>query len=279
MKWALALSGGAAYGLANAGVLQALEEQGLQPDYIGGSSMGAIVGAVYAYTQDLSVFDTFAEELKIINIATLSPRPLQQGLHGGILRQRITEHLEPIVGDATIGDCPIPFVCIAGQIKEPIAWQKSITSRSFTEHAIDCVEPYIFPDETRLIDALLASSAIPVIFSPAEIDGKQYIDLCQFGAIPSRSLRKTFNPDVVIGTDTSPEYAGLRQFLPKGWVSFIETAQSEKEQSRQVCDIVITPKPAAQIYRFDKADIFMKAGKAETNEYMDDIKALLNGAQ
>lgn len=273
--WGLVLSGGAAYGMANIGVLRALENRDLRPDYIAGSSMGAIVGALYALGVTPDEMLHICEGIKMYNIATFSENPLKSGLHGGVFRQKITDILEPSIGDARIGDCKIPFVCIAGKIIKPIKWHTIVRS-NFTDHAIECVQPHIFDENTKVMDALLASSAIPVIFSPVEIGGEHYIDMCHFGAVPARTLRDTMRPTKIIATCTNPRMNFLEKILPKSWKKFIDDGMEELEKSLNACDIVLEPEMVELPFRFDRAEIFAKEGERVTNMCISEIQSILN---
>src|SRR3989344_6414446 len=141
--WGLVLSGGAAYSLANAGILEVLEREGLRPDYVAGSSMGAIIGALHALGKSTGDLRQFCDKLSLTSVAKLSDAPFKGGLHGGLLQQSLREHLQPMLGDATIDDCPTPFVCIAGKVQKLIRWTK-IFQRGFAQHAIDRTKPYVF---------------------------------------------------------------------------------------------------------------------------------------
>jgi NTE family protein len=275
-SWGLALSGGGACGLANAGVLAELEQAGLRPDCIAGSSMGAIVGGLYASGESMEDCMQLCTKLRMRTIAKWSERIFRRGLHGGALRQRLEDHLSPVLGNRCVGDCVLPFVCVAGRVKNPIQWH-TIVKTGFTEHVMENVEPYIFPPETRLIDAMLASSAIPVIFSPVEIGGETYIDLCHFGAIPARSLRSAHHPDIIVATDTTPEYA-LTPYLPRPWRVFLETGYAELRKSKESCDLVITPDLPAPPFRFDRAMDFVEAGKSATRQAIPALQELLQSA-
>jgi len=273
-SWGLALSGGAAYGIANVGVIEVLEQEGLHPDYIAGSSMGAIVGAVYALGHPAAVLRTIVEELDMLNVARLSKKPFQGGLHGGLLRPRLQEILEEYIGEATIGDCRIPFACVAGRILDPIKWQ-TILKKGFIDHFLERVTPYIFDKDTRLIDAVLASSAIPVVFSPYVIQDQEYVDLVHFGSIPSRVLRQQFQPDLVIATDTNPSYKTLRRILPDAWDIFLEEGEKQLDLDRKDADVLIVPDHPYAIFRFDKASAFIKAGQKETLKKLPEIQKVL----
>lgn len=274
MKWALVLSGGAAYGMANAGVLESLEEANLKPNVIAGSSMGAIVGALQATGHDSRVFRNICREVKLRHSISFSEGWLSGKLHGGFLRQRLDEYLLPYIGNTTIGDCITPFVCIAGRVIEPVKWNRIVRS-GFADYIEGCVEKYVFGPEVKLMDAIMASSAIPVVFSPAEIDGEEYIDLVHYGALPARTVKELHNPDVIIATDTSPRHEDLHPYLPKPWREFLERGLEENKKSRAVCDMIIEPRMPQAAWRFDKGEAFMEAGKNSCNAVIKGIKALL----
>ncbi len=276
MTLGLVLSGGAAYGITNAGVLHVLELEGIRPDCIAGSSMGAIVGALYAFTGTTEIFDDLCASLTLRNAARLSDAPLSGGLHGGLLRQNLEAILGATLGDARIGDCRIPFLCVAAQLTKPIDWTGILRRPDFTEEILRNATLHVFPPKTRLMDALLATSAIPVLFSPMEIDGVQYVDLVHFGSIPARTLREHLHPDIVIGTDTNPRYLALEKVLPKPWKEFLSRGYEELEKSRAACDLLITPVMPAAVFRFDKATAFMDAGEKAAKERMGEIRALLH---
>lgn len=274
MNWGLVLSGGAAFGIANGGVLEVLEREKLRPDCIAGSSMGAIIGAAFALGIPLSKLRTCVRKLTLANIACVSPHPLKSGLHGGLFCQSLEEHIGPLLADARIADCRIPFVCVAGRVKQPIKWTH-IVKQGFTEEVLAQVEPYVFPPETKLLDAVMASSAIPVVFSPVEIAGEQYVDLCHFGPIPARTLKEQCHPDVIVATDTYPSYEKLRGFLPKGWNAFLQAGYAEIEKSKAVCDLLIKPTMPFALFRFDKGESFWDAGRKAAEEKLSEIRRIL----
>lgn len=168
----------------------------------------------------------------------------------------------------------MPFICMAGRVREPIKWQK-ILKEGFVAHAIECIEPYVFPDDTPLIDALLASSAIPVIFSPVRVGEDDFIDLCHFGSVPARTLRSLHQPESVIATCTNPRMDLLERLLPKSWQSFITDGLKELQLSLESCDLVIEPEMVEMPFRFDKGSAFIESGKKATEARLEELKNLL----
>ncbi len=274
MSWGLVLSGGVAQGIANVGVLQVLEEEGLTPDYIAGSSMGAIVGALLALGYPASVFDGILHKLTPFTVAEPSKNPLKNGFHGGLFQQKLHQFLGDLLDGKTIDDCKIPFVCVAGKVVKPIRWE-NIFSPDFTQDVRTCIEPHFFRHDTKLIDALMATSAVPVIFSPVQVGDETFIDLCSFGAVPARTLREIYLPDVVIGTDTQPRYQNLAPFLPPGWGQFLMAGEQSLRESLDACDLVIQPHLPYGPYRFDKADAFVKAGREAAEKALPKIRTLV----
>ncbi len=275
MKKGLVLSGGSAWGLANIGVVEVLEREGIRFDCIAGSSMGAIIAGCYALGVPVGVFESIALKLSLLDIARFTKHPLQDNrLHSGILRQKLSEILTPLLGDSQIGDCRIPFVCVAGKVKKPVEW-KRILLPDFTEYFFSSIEPHVFPPETPMIAALLATSAIPVVFAPVRIGPDEFVDLIHFGAIPARRLREKYSPDIVIGTDTNPRYGVLRRFLPSPWREFLARGAAELMSDRQACDLVMTPHMPYPVFRFDKAGAFIAAGRSAAEKALPKIVSLV----
>ncbi len=273
MTWGLVLSGGIAQGIANGGVLEVLEREGLKPDAIAGSSMGAIVGALWALGHKTSTLRTLCERLSLLTIAV--PNFESGSVSQGFLKQSLDTHLKDFVGDAAIGDCKIPFVCVAGRMKEPVTLQDFL-KRDAAAVINAKVELHVFPPETRVIDAIMASSAIPFVFSPVVIGNDHFVDLLNFGAIPSRTLKSIHHPDVIIATDTTQSSESYKHFLPSGWREFLEASDRSLEESKKACDIVIRPEMPHGPYRFDKATAFFEAGREAAEKMLPQIKEALS---
>jgi NTE family protein len=276
MRWGMSLSGGSAFGLASIGALKVLEREGYKPDCVGGNSMGAIVGGAYALGVPLDDIAEIARHVRLRKTARLTKAALGMGLHGGILEPGLKKVLQPVVGDARIGDCKVPFVCTAARVKKPIPWHR-IVQKGFTETFLDCIEPYTFPPETKLLDAMLASSAIPAMFTPVTIGGDTFIDLCNFGAIPAPHLRRVCDPDVVITTDTTSDmFDWALPVLPKSWRAFIKAGQDAVQRDLKAADLVIRPVfKGNNQFRFDQSALFIEAGAVAAEKKLPEIRKLL----
>ncbi len=144
------LSGGGCRGFAHLGAVKALQEHGIYPSEISGTSSGAIAGAFLAngFSPD-EIKDIFIEKLKL---NMLSLKGFKMGL---ISMKNIRIFLQENLRYKKFEDLPIPFYA---------------TATSFTDGS-----QHIF-DHGNIIDAIIASSSIPVVFPPVVIQGKPFVD-------------------------------------------------------------------------------------------------------
>ena len=209
-KIGLVLSGGGAKGFAHIGVLKVLEQAGVKIDFIGGTSMGAVVGGLYASgynaTQIDSIFyntdfnqllqdyiprssksfyekrndEMYAMTLPFKKLKIGIPIALSKGMYNYNLLSKLT-HQVRYVGD--FSKLPIPFLCVATDIEkgEPVVLRSGY-----------------------LAQAMLASSAFPSLFSPVEIDGKLLIDGGVTNNYPVDEIRK-MGADIIIGVDVQDD--------------------------------------------------------------------------
>ena len=150
-KVGLVLSGGGAKGAAEIGALKVIEQKGIKIDYIAGTSIGAIMGALYSagYTPDeLEEFFAGISE--------------DQGKNSLYIRTVLSSLLEA-KGISTFDDLKIPFRCVVADTKE---LKEVVLS------------------EGSVLEAIMASSAIPYIYSNVEIDGHIYVDGGFFNNLP-----------------------------------------------------------------------------------------------
>ncbi len=176
-KFGLALSAGGARGIAHVGFLQALDEEGLRPDCISGSSMGSIIGACYANGMSPAEMRGILQELRAGDIVNIGLAPVTKlGLMKWTkVRKLMSSHLK----DCSFADLQIPFCCVAVDLK-------SGKLRTFREGSV--------------IDAILASSSMPTVFRPVELDGTLYVDGGVLCRVPVRQV-KDMGADVVVAVD------------------------------------------------------------------------------
>ena len=148
----LVLGAGGARGLAHIGVIQWLLEHGYEIRSIAGSSMGALVGGIYA-TGKLTAYSEWVLALERIEVLRLlDPAFGRAGLFKG---ERVIEVLRELIGDAEIAELPVSFTAVAMELESG----KEIWLR-----------------EGKLFDAIRASIAIPLLFTPSCVGGRTLVD-------------------------------------------------------------------------------------------------------
>lgn len=171
---AYALSGGSAYGFAHVGVIKYLEEKGIYPSAITGSSMGAIVGGLYSFGLGAESLYKVAKDFNWIKMLDLFLRPnFEKG--GFIDSARIRDFFMSIVGDVYIEELKIPFVATATDI--------------MTGEEIDI-------NEGPLVNAMVASMSIPFAFKPYYYKGRYLVDGGVRNNLPF-DLASLFAPKVI----------------------------------------------------------------------------------
>ncbi|MHC1731750.1 MAG: patatin-like phospholipase family protein [Bacteroidales bacterium] len=282
-KLGLALSGGGAKGMAHIGVIRAMEEAGLKPDYITGVSMGSIVGGLYAmgYTPDsiACMFRSFdwgramsdrIPENKIIFLEkrhfhnslislpiTKKSIKIPSGLISGqLIESGLNHYFWPAATITDFSYFPIPFLCLATDV----ATSKKVIFR-----------------HGYLPDAIRASIAIPTVFTPVKTDTAVLVDggvVCNYSATDLREM----GADIVIGSyvsfkgysekDLETAYGILKQ------IGFLTSLADYEEQKRET-DIMIEPDlPGVNTLSFSHPDSIIERGYREALKYSDIFRRL-----
>lgn len=148
----LVLGSGGARGLAHIGVIHWLEENGYDIRSISGSSIGALIGGIYA----LGKLDTYEEWVRAINkIDMITLLDFAWGKQGLVEGDRIISVLKDLVGDSQIEDLPIEYTAVASDIAH---------------------EKEVWIQDGLLFDAIRASISLPLFFSPVEMNGMDLLD-------------------------------------------------------------------------------------------------------
>jgi len=224
-KLGIVLSGGGARGLAHVGVLKALEENGISPDVVAGSSMGAIIGALYASGK------SFAEMM---------------GLIGQVRSYKIIRVGLPLGGITDL-------TYLKNMIKQNIP---NDTFESLEKPLYVCVSNlnsgnYEFFNAGKLSSAIIASAAIPLIFKPVKINDQSYIDGGVLNNLPVEAIRDIC--DVVIGVNVNPNATTSNVSTMWGIgerVFDMHMAENVKSRLGQ-CDVVIEVPNALEYGLFD----------------------------
>lgn len=173
---ALVLGAGGARGLAHIGVIEALEARGFEIAAIAGSSMGALVGGIHAAGK-LEAYRDWADRLVRNDVLRLLD--VTFGASGLIRGDRVIGILRELVGDHRIEELPIPYVAVATDL----ATQREVWFQ-----------------QGPLFDAIRASIAIPMVFTPHEVNGRELVDGGLLAPLPLAATR-SFHCDFVIAVD------------------------------------------------------------------------------
>jgi predicted acylesterase/phospholipase RssA len=193
-KIGYALGGGAARGLSHIGVLKVLEKNNIFPDIIAGTSIGALIGALYASGTKIDDIEQFALRLDLKRLVLLADVTIPtSGLIGG---KRIISLLKSILGDLTFDQLKCDFACVATDIN---------------------TGEQVVLKEGSLLDAVRASISIPGIFSPIRIKGHYLVDGGLVNEVPV-SVCREMGAGYVIGVNVIPEPSKMMPGSKKGQV-------------------------------------------------------------
>lgn len=251
-KVGIALSGGGARGFAHAGALQALEEAGIKPDVIAGVSAGSIVSALYASgltpEKILNIFDG----VKFNDLCELSvPKD------GFFNLDRFKRFLRKHLPSELIEDLPLPtYICATD---------------------LDNGVPVAF-DSGNVVNAIVASCSIPIVFKPVKINGNYYVDGGVLHNLPAWAIRDKCQ--LLFGINCSPLVNSKMKhtIIDVAQRSFDLMARANAISDMELCDIVIETKDIAQHKVFDlkeRTKVY-KSGYAITRQVLDENRKLLD---
>jgi len=282
-KIGLVLSGGGAKGFAHIGVLKVLEQAGVKIDYIGGTSMGAVVGGLYASgynaTQIDSIFtntnfdellsdyiprttksfyekrndELYAFTLPFNKFSIGVPIALSKGLYNYNLLAKLTHNVRHI---RDFNQLPIPFVCVATDIEKG---QEVIINKGY------------------LPQALMASSAFPTLFSPVELDGKLLVDGGVSNNYPVEEVKR-MGADIIIGVDVQDDLKDRKSLKDATrilvQISNLEMIESMKEKIK-LTNIYLKPDISNYtVISFDQGKEIIRKGEEAAFAQYEEIKKL-----
>lgn len=213
----LALGGGAARGFAHIGVIKMLEAQGIVPDYVVGTSAGAVVGSLYAGGNDAFAMQKIAQQLdeKIFADWTLGGRGF---LKGEALQEFINQHLNR----RPLEKLNKPFAAVATDLHTG--------------------ERVVFrTGDTGL--AIRASAAVPGVFQPTQFGGRTFVDGGLTSPVPVQAARE-MGADFVIAVDISarPEGQPVDSLTAIIWQTTTIMGGAIGANELRGADVVIRPK-------------------------------------
>lgn len=251
-KIGLALGSGAGRGYAHIGILQVFKENDIPVDVVTGSSVGAIIGGLYATGSDMHFLEKFAKVFEIKNMVDLSL--LKNGLVKG---DKVQNLIAMLTKHRKIEETDIPFACVAVDIETG-------KLETFTEGYIH--------------EAVRASISIPGIFMPYQYNGRWYIDGGVIERVPVQAARD-LGADIVIGVDVA--YRGQKNKIPNTMTGVISTTldicQWDSVKSKgDSSDLLLIPDVYGHSPNFDKDTLnCIEKGRAVALENLDRIKALI----
>jgi len=177
----LALGGGAARGFAHIGVMRTLLANGIVPDVVVGTSIGAVVGGLHAAGR-LDTFEEWGRSLQGMRniLGYLDIRLDGSGLLGG---EKLASRLEKAIGQIQIEDLPMKYASVATEVR--------------TGHEI-------WLTHGRLVEAMRASYALPGIFSPVMIGDRWLVDGALVNPVPVSAAR-ALGAEIVIAVNLSTD--------------------------------------------------------------------------
>lgn len=249
IKVGLALSGGAARGIAHIGVLKALREAKISIDMIAGASSGALIGALYASGLDIEKIEEKALSLKWREFADFT-LPKMGLISGKGIEEFVSEHTR---------------VRDFNELKIPLA---IVTTDLISEKEI------IFK-EGPLARIVQASCSIPGVYTPVKYEGMLLIDGGVVNILPADVLRR-MGADFVIGVDANtkatigPEPKNVFQVIIRSWD--VISRQGAK-RAKKDADLVIYPE-IGDISKVDlkRAKELLQAGYQATQEVIPQLK-------
>lgn len=280
IKVGVVLSGGGAKGLAHIGALKVIEEAGVKIDYIGGTSMGAIVGGLYAsgYTAgqldslfrntdladliedniprsaksfyEKAASEKYALTLPFDNFKVSIPQAYSGGQNIYSELVRVLYHVKDV---ADFNKLPIPFLCIATNVE---------------------TGDEVLLDRGYLPEAILASGTLPSLFEPAPMGDKILIDGGVVNNYPINEVRK-MGADVIIGVDVQQGLRDRDQLLSAAdillQINNYRSAVDMIEKSKDT-DIYIKPDIADySVVDFDSGKKIIDSGAEAAKEKLNEL--------
>jgi NTE family protein len=211
-KIGLALGSGSARGWAHIGAIRALEEHGVKPDCVCGTSIGALVGAIYASGQ-LDALERWVTSLAWSQVVRLMDITWKGGLIRG---QRLFNLFRSTFEDRDLAELETRFGCVATEL--------SSGREIWIQHG-------------SLLDAARASIAMPGIFTPVVRDGTLLVDGGLVNPVPV-SMCRTFGAEIVIAVDLSwgklGPYRNMGRELPtaneRSWLERLRRRKNGDEE-------------------------------------------------
>lgn len=258
-KLGLALGSGGARGVAHIGFLQALEDNGIKPQFISGCSMGSVVGSCYAIGMKPK---EMMDAVTALRVRDLLDPGINAFRSGTLLKsKKLLAVLRRFLGHITFDSLKIPFACVGADLK---------TGNK------------VLFDSGEVAPAVQASSSIPLVFQPVEKDGMLICDGGVVCRVPVQEV-KDMGAEVVVAVDVlgplreDIDVRGMLRYLLR-LVDVYDNAISERNRVDCPADIFVAPDlgPISQ-YKIDRAnfEVCYEKGYECAASIADEIKKLI----
>ncbi|MHA3114700.1 patatin-like phospholipase family protein [Acinetobacter sp. ANC 4635] len=250
---ALVLGSGGARGYAHIGAIQVLEEHGIHPDFIVGTSAGSIVGALYASGKSPEQIKDIALNMKVQDVREITLRK-----NGFLDGSKVEDFINDQIGNLPLEKMRIPLFVVATELKEG---KKVVFNYGNTGQAVR------------------ASSSIPSMFIPTKIQNKEYVDGGLVSPVPVDVARQ-LGADIVIAVDilAQPQYTETTNM----WGLFNQNINIMQQQLSRVelshADVIIQPdlREKAHIFDVTERDRTRLAGVYATQAKLEDIQQVIH---
>lgn len=250
---ALVLGSGGARGYAHIGVIEVLEENGIKPDFIVGTSAGSIVGSIYASGKSAQELRDIALKMQVHDV-----RDFNIKLQGFLDGKKVESYVNHQVDNLPLEDLKIPLYVVATELKhgEKVVFNKGSTGQ-----------------------AVRASISIPSMFIPVNINGNEYVDGGLVSPVPV-NIAKELGADIVIAVDILAQ--PVHTETSNVWGMFnqnINIMQSKlAAEELKNADVVIQPdlREKAHIFDVKGRENTMQAGIDAASEKIDQIEKLMD---
>jgi NTE family protein len=214
----LALGGGAARGFAHVGVIAVLEEAGLKPQLVVGTSAGSLVAALYASGKTSAQLQQTALNMEEVAITDWMLPIFGRGMFRG---DALARYVNDLVANRTMENMAIPLGIVATDLNsgQAVLFQRGDTGT-----------------------AVRASSAVPAVFVPVKINGREYVDGGLVSPVPVRFARQ-MGADIVVAVDISspPENNPAGDTLQILLQTFAIMGKSINQYELKDADVVVRP--------------------------------------
>jgi len=237
----IALSGGSARGFAHIGVLKALDEHGMSPDIVSGTSMGSLIGVLYAAGYSPDQILEIVKKDKIYNLVSL-----RIGQNGFFELDAVKKILKDKIEKDDFSALKKPFYLSVANITDGKNEVKG--------------------EKGPLIDFVLASCSVPVIILPQEIDGVTYIDGGLFDNLPAQSIKDKCQTLIGVHVNYNGPMKKIEGMKDIAQRAFSLGVEQNVVESRKLCDFMIEPEEMKEFsfFDFDRIDDLVEVGYKAT---------------